>query len=32
VLPPIVEDQPRYKDIQRIRQYLLNLETPFSFD
>jgi histidine ammonia-lyase len=30
IMPAIVEDQPRYKDIQKIRQYLLSLETPVT--
>jgi histidine ammonia-lyase len=30
IMPAIVEDQPRYKDIQKVRQYLLNLETPVT--
>ena len=29
IMPPIVEDQPRYKDIQRVRQYLLELNATF---
>jgi histidine ammonia-lyase len=30
IMPAIVEDQPRYKDIQKVRQYLLSLETPVT--
>jgi histidine ammonia-lyase len=32
IMPAIVDDQPRYKDIQNVRQYLLKLETPFTLD
>lgn len=31
IMPPITDDQPRYKDIQRIRQYLLSRTAPVIF-
>lgn len=31
LMPAITEDQPRYKEIQKIKQYLLSLETPKLF-
>jgi len=31
IMPAITDDQPRYKDIQRIRQYLLSRTAPVLF-
>jgi len=31
IMPAITDDQPRYKDIQRIRQYLLSRTAPVIF-
>lgn len=31
IMPAIVEDQPRYKEIQRVKQYLLSLKSPVLF-
>jgi histidine ammonia-lyase len=30
IMPAITDDQPRYKEIQKVKQYLLKLETPFT--
>src|SRR6478735_5652263 len=31
IVPAIVEDQPRYKEIQKVRNYLLSLQMPPTF-
>ena len=31
IMPPIVDDKPRYKDIQLVRNYLLNFDTTLKF-
>jgi histidine ammonia-lyase len=31
IMPPIIEDQPHYKEIQRVRKYLLEMETSLPF-
>lgn len=32
IMPAIIDDQPRYKDIQSVKKYLLNFDTTLNFN